>query len=111
VICDLYEIVVVPFPFTQRSSVKRRPALALSPMDFNGLTGNTLFAMITSSENDPWPLDFAFDYQTAGLSRPCVVRFKLFTLDNRVIIKRIGELHRTDRPSIRKSLRELLPID
>jgi len=111
VICDRYEIVVVPFPFTQRSSVKRRPALALSSMDFNERSGNTLFAMITSSENDPWPLDFALDYQTAGLTRPCVVRFKLFTLDNRVIIKRIGELHRTDRPSIRKSLRELLPID
>jgi mRNA interferase MazF len=111
VICDRYEIVVVPFPFTQRPSVKRRPALALSSVEFNEGSGNTLFAMITSSENDLWPLDFALDYEAAGLSRSCVVRFKLFTLDNRVIIKRIGELREADRRTIRQGLKQLLPID
>lgn len=33
--CEPFDVVVVPFPFTDRRAAKRRPALALSSAGFN----------------------------------------------------------------------------
>jgi mRNA interferase MazF len=110
VICDRYEIVVVPFPFTDRATAKRRPAVVLSAQNFTNLSGNTLLAMITSSQVAPWPLDLAFDFGAAGLRKPCKIRFKLFTLDHRLILNVIGKLHDVDRRSVQTTLKRLLGI-
>jgi hypothetical protein len=40
---------------------------------------------------------------------PSVVRMKLFTLDNRLVIGKIGRLKPSDRRSVAQRLGELLP--
>ena len=55
-ICDPWDVVVVPFPFTEKAGAKRRPALVLSPRPFNE-NGHTLLAMITTQSHSPWPGD------------------------------------------------------
>ena len=50
-----YEVVVVPFPFTDRDTSKRRPALILSD-SFSFKIDKSILAMITSSSHQPWPL-------------------------------------------------------
>jgi mRNA interferase MazF len=86
---DAYDVVVVPFPFTDRSSSKRRPALVVSRADtFNQKIGQSVLAMITSASHSDWPLDTPItDLDTAGLPAPSVVRLKLFTLDHRLVIR------------------------
>ena len=106
-ICDSWEIVVVPFPFTDRVVQKKRPALIVSVKAFNQ-HGQTLMAMITSS-SWPWPSDRPLrDLASAGLSMPCVVRMKLFTLDNRLIIKQIGKLADEDQERVVSALKSML---
>jgi len=47
-----FEVVVVPFPFTDRNADKRRPALVLSDdRQFNRLSDHAVLAMITSQKN------------------------------------------------------------
>jgi len=66
-------------------------------------------AMITSADNPPWPLDVTVkDIAQAGLPTSSVIRMKLFTLDNRLIIRRIGSLSGSDRRMLEKSFRRLL---
>jgi mRNA interferase MazF len=97
VTCDAWDVVVVPFPFTEARGTKRRPALAISQRTFNQ-NGHTVFAMITTRAHHPWPGDSELqDRAAAGLKLPCIVRLKAFTLDNRLIIKRIGHLSSPDR--------------
>jgi mRNA interferase MazF len=108
VTCSRYEIVVVPFPFTDRSVNKRRPALALSDQRFSEGSRHTLLAMITSAKNSEWPLDVPLDFAAAGLSAACKVRFKLFTLDNRLVLRRVGILSQSDRRAVEQALRALL---
>ena len=104
-ICEEWDIVAVPFPFVDKKAAKRRPALALSKKTFNQ-NGHTVFAMITSSAHHPWPGDTEITHrEAAGLTAPCIVRLKLFTLDNRLIIKRIGHLSDTDRNKVTASIR------
>jgi len=108
-----FDVVVVPFPFTDRATAKRRPALVLSNENtFNKKVGQSVLAMITSANNSNWPLDTTIqDLDAAGLSSPSVVRMKLFTLDDRLIIRRAGQLNGQDRKAAAKALRKLFDIE
>lgn len=107
-ICKQYDVVVVPFPFTDRRASKRRPAVALSTEKFSAEDGHTVLAMITSAKNPPWPSDVIIDSGHAGLRAPSKVRMKLFTLDNRVILRRVGSLHDVDRGAVAQAMTQLL---
>lgn len=107
--CDQWAVVAVPFPFTDRAAHKRRPALVISPRAFNK-HGHSVMAMITSAPAD-WPGDTPLkDHAAAGLSRPCLVRLKLFTLDNRLIAKSIGRLSAADKKHVAAALATCLPM-
>jgi len=105
---DRWDVVVVPFPFSEKAGGKRRPALVLSNRDFNR-AGHAVLAMITTKGHDPWPGDCEItDLEAAGLPLPCIVRLKLFTLDNRVILRTLGRLGDADRARVETSLEEHL---
>ncbi len=109
-ICKPFSVVVVPFPFTDSAATKKRPALVLSSESFNR-QGHSILAMITSKGHHPWPGDSEImDLDAAGLPVACLVRFKLFTLDNRLIIGRLGALGRKDAASVSAQVSSLLPL-
>jgi mRNA interferase MazF len=112
VIYKPFDVVVVPFPFTDIKADKRRPALILSSdAKFNKKSGHSVLAMITSQNNPVWPLDTAITgNQQAGLKAPSKVRMKLFTLDNRLIVRKIGKLTTKDKKTVSSSLRSLLTV-
>jgi mRNA interferase MazF len=107
-----FDIVIVPFPFTDIASVKRRPALVLSDEKaFNGPAGHSVMAMITTATHARWPLDVPItDLATAGLPAPSVVRMKVFTLDHRLVLRRSGHLGAKDQAAVRASLGRLLAM-
>lgn len=105
-----FGVVKVPFPFTDRRAQKRRPALVLSQPDFQQASGHLLLAMITSARQSSWPLDWPIaDLNAAGLRQDCVVRLKLFTLDERLVLERLGALGCGDRAGVARQLDRLLP--
>ncbi len=96
-ICEQWATIVVPFPFTDKAAAKRRPAVVISAPAFNE-SGHTVMAMVTTKSDVPWPGDVAIgDLSEAGLPQPCVVRWKVFTLDNRLILRIAGRLSAIDR--------------
>lgn len=109
-VCERYTVVRVPFPFTDRDTSKNRPAVVLSdPRAFNTPAGHSVMAMITSEANAPWPLDCALtDLSAAGLPAASKVRFKLFTLDHRLVRGELGKLAGNDVSAVRASLASLL---
>lgn len=65
--------------------------------------------MITTAARSKWPSDLAIaDLKPAGLDRPCVVRWKLFTLPNELILRRAGRLASGDRDYIASAIRKIL---
>ncbi len=109
---ERFSIVRVPFPFNDRNATKNRPAIVLSDSaHFNRPAGHSVLAIITSTaaENSTWPLDCEItDLGSAGLPVASKVRFKLFTLDNRVIRGVLGKLAAADEKSVRDALNKLL---
>jgi mRNA interferase MazF len=106
---DRFTVVRVPFPFTDRGTTKNRPALVLSDSGaFNAPVGHSVMAMITSAANAPWPLDCPLaDLAAAGLPAPSKVRFKLFTLDHRLVRGTLGALSPADRQNVGAGLARL----
>jgi mRNA interferase MazF len=102
---DRFDVVVVPFPFTDKKARRRRPALVLSSArTFNRVIEHSVMAMITSAENAPWPLDTLItELHAAGLSSASVVRMKLFTLDHRFVIRKAGQLAGADQAEFQKA--------
>jgi mRNA interferase MazF len=109
---EAFDVVVVPFPFTDKTTTKRRPALVLSEAKtFNKRIAHSVLAMITSASNSDWPLDIEIkDIDAAGLPVASIVRMKLFTLDNQLVIRKAGSLGEKDRKAAAKGLRRLLPL-
>lgn len=102
---DRFDVLVVPFPFTDKQATKRRPALVLSSAAFNRNAGHSVMAMITSAEHSVWPNDVPVrDLEVAGLPSDCVVRMKLFTLDHRLVLQKAGALSKHDRDAVEKAL-------
>jgi mRNA interferase MazF len=110
VICEAFDVVVVPFPFTDRAASKRRPALVLSDRAvFNATAGHAVLAMITSATHSHWTLDVRVtNLKAAGLPSTSVVRMKLFTLDQQLIIRKAGTLAAKDRLAVTVAVRKLL---
>ena len=107
---EAFRVVVIPFPFTDRQATKRRPALVVSSTDFNEAHEQSILAMITSAGND-WPSDTTLrDWREAGLNVPCKVRLKLFTLDDHLILRRIGALSRRDAKAVISRLSRVLAV-
>ena len=105
----LFDVVVVPFPFTDRNATKRRPALVMSSGGFNTTTQHSVLAMITSADQSRWPGDLPIsDLESAGLASDCLVRLKIFTLDHRLIVRKAGTLAAMDQKKLRSEWKTLL---
>lgn len=106
-----FDVVKVPFPFTEMPFAKRRPAVVLSNSQnfaFAEDRAKCVLAMITSSSHKPWPLDTPLSsLPDAGLSQASLVRLKLFTLDASLILAKIGRLSRKDIVALRANLTKL----
>jgi len=83
------DVVVVPFPFSDLTSIKRRPALVVA-----NLTGDdVILCQITSqatADKDAIPLTQQ-DFATGSVHRDSYIRpNRLFTADSNIILYRAG---------------------
>ena len=93
-----WDIILVPFPFTDLSSSKKRPALIISPDRYNK-ESDVVIAFITSKMNLKYRIDDykISEWKKANLPKPSMIRMKFATIDKSVIIKKLGRLLEKDR--------------
>jgi mRNA interferase MazF len=111
-IYNQFDVVIVPFPFTDRQATKLRPALVISDAsEFNRFLGRSVMAMITTASQSPWPLDVPIaDQSTTGLKAASIVRMKLFTLDHALVIRKSGVLAAADQVKVSNVLQRLMQL-
>lgn len=109
------DLVDVPFPFIEATKTKLRPALVLSGPEYQRKTGACILTMITSAERSRWGNDHVMgDWRAAGLKKPSIIRWKVFTLDEALIVGWRGRLAEQDRAAFGRALVELCsgwPLD
>lgn len=85
------DVVVVPFPFSDLTQSKRRPALVITALNGDDL----ILSQITSKTiNDKYAIVVNDnDFETGGLKQPSNIRpNRIFTADTHIILYRIGNL-------------------
>lgn len=106
-IYDQFDIVKLPFPFTDKMAIKKRPALIISSPNYQLNNSHVILVMITSANHSAWKDDIKIrDLKLAGLSSPSVIRFKLFSLDEDLVINYLGRLSSDDTKSVSVVLEE-----
>ena len=111
--CRRGDVVLVPFPFTDLSTTKQRPAVVLSSQRYHQATGDCLVAAITSIRPPTLPpgdVPLSPEEQAAGgLLKSSIVKVgKLITLDRRLIRRTLGRLPDTTVETLLTEMKRLL---
>lgn len=106
------DVVLVPFPFSDLSSMKVRPAVVVSSALYHATEPDVILAAITSKLGTATgPLDYVLsDWQTAGLRYPSAFKPVLFTLDPARVLHHIGALTPPDISEVVRRLRLALEL-
>ncbi len=101
-----FDVIVVPFPYSDRLSEKRRPALVVSSPELETRQGWVWVAMITSAANAHGFGDVALlDLVSAGLPAASSVRAgKIATIEPGRVLRRTGSLADADRQAVVRAL-------
>jgi mRNA interferase MazF len=94
------DIVIVDYPYSDRSGSKVRPALVVQSDSYNGQLSDTILALVSSSRArfvgaaSQLPVDVATpEGQQSGLRLASVIQCEnLVTLDQQFILRTIGRL-------------------
>ena len=107
----VWDVVRVPFPYSDRPVRQRRPALVVAIPGMQAQLGTLWALMITSAANRGWTGDVMIsDLPAAGLPIPSIVRTaKLATIEARDA-QRLGTLPPADRAAVSRSLRDWLAV-
>ncbi len=106
---DAWDIIKVPFPYTDRPVRERRPALVVASGSIQEHHGLLWVMMITSSENRGWPGDVVVsDLKVSGLHVASIVRTAKIATIQAKESDRVGILPIDDRVAISKHLQTVL---
>ena len=100
------DLVLVPFPFTDQSAVKRRPAVVISSAAYHRARPDILIIAVTSQQPSTLSVGEVQvqDWQGAGLLKPSVLKPVLTTIDPTLVLKRLGQLTPSDQTALRQAL-------
>lgn len=109
------DVVLVPCPFSDQTSVKQRPSLVISVDAFQARVPDLLIMAVTSQVGGPLKLgEFVIrnwrDWQAAGLLKPSAVKAAIATVEARLIRRRLGHLSAYDLEQLKKMLQDLLGV-
>lgn len=110
--CRQGDVILVPFPFTDLTTVKQRPALVLSADWFNTSRDDCIVAAITSQlppklQPDEHWLSTS-DLLAGGLPKPSLIRLgKLFTISQSLLRKRLGTLPKATMIAVLKQMEQI----
>ena len=92
------DILLVPFPFTDQTSIKKRPTVVISSERYNRQKSDIIIMAITSQFNVE--LNFGemaiADYEKVVLLKPSVIKPVITTIEKSLVIRKLGQLKDSD---------------
>jgi len=104
------DVVLVPFPFTNQTTSKQRPAVIVSTQTYARMRPDVVLMAITSQVR--FPLGFAdtllADWENTHLLKPSVIKPVWATLEQGLVIKQLGKLSAADQETLRHSIKQAI---
>lgn len=106
-----WDIVLVPFPFTNLRQTKKRPALIVSPEGYNSGSDVVILFITSNLRNQGRPGDYLIEkWKKSGLPKPSMCRMKFATIEKSIIIKKLGEMASADRRALKGKLADFFNL-
>ncbi len=104
------DIVLVPFPFTDQSQAKKRPAVVISSQAYNSERPDLIIMAVTSQFKPASMIGEVIvqDWQAAGLLKPSAIKPVITTIEKPLVIRTMGRLKDNDRMAVREGLKVIL---
>jgi mRNA interferase MazF len=104
------DVIVVPFPFTDQSATKKRPAVVVSSAAYHRERPDLILMAVTSQLRPVPTVGEAaiVHWQAAGLLKPSVIKPLLTTIEARLVLRQLGRLHADDLAALRQVLAAVL---
>jgi mRNA interferase MazF len=104
------DVVLIPFPFTDQTTAKKRPAVVVSSTAYHRSRPDLILMAITSRVK-PAPSfgEVAVgQWETAGLIKPSVIKPVFTTVEKSLVIRKRGTLHHDDQKALKKAIQTIL---
>jgi mRNA interferase MazF len=103
---DFGDAVLVPFPFTDQTSIKKRPAVVVSSIAYNIARFDVILMAITSQRKTPLLFGEVevVEWSKAGLLKPSVIKPVVTTVEKNLLLRQLGKLEPTDLTALRTTL-------
>lgn len=104
------DVILVPFPFTNQRSTKKRPAVIVSSDGYNQAKPDLIIMAITSQIALPLGLGEVqiIDFSAAGLLKPSLIKPVIATVEISLIIRKLGQLQSRDKKNLQQMLMIIL---
>lgn len=104
------DVILVPFPFTDQRTTKKRPAVVVSSDAYHRQRPDIILMAITSQVRPTTTVGEAVlqHWKSAGLIKPSVLKPLLATVEHRLILRKMGVLHDDDVAALRKALTDII---
>jgi mRNA interferase MazF len=104
------DVVLVPFPFTNQSTTKKRPAVVVSSGDYNKARPDIILMAITGHLSDYSRIGevIVSDWKVAGLLKASSIKPILTTIEKNLIIRTMGKLSQRDISALKDALKIIL---
>jgi mRNA interferase MazF len=108
--CEFGDVVLVPFPFTDQTGTKKRPAVVVSSDAYHRDRPDVILMAVTSQVRPAVGLgEIAVErWKEAGLLKPSVLKPLLATVERRLVIRTLGRLEAPDREALLRGLKTIL---
>jgi mRNA interferase MazF len=100
------DVVLVPFPFTDQTTNKKRPAVVISSEVYNAEYLDRILMGITSQvSSSPKVCDIVItDWRSAGLLKASMIKPVITTIEKQLSLKKLGRLQDVDVQSLKEGL-------
>jgi mRNA interferase MazF len=104
------DVVLVPFPFSDQTSAKKRPAVVVSSPAYHQSRPDLILMAITSQASLSPRLGevIIHDWQAAGLLKASLIKPVLTTIERSLVIKTLGQLSIADTQALTRSMARIL---
>jgi mRNA interferase MazF len=104
------EVVLVPFPFTDQTAFKKKPAVVVSSADYNRGKPDLVMMPVTSQLRAATAFGEVWigDWKTANLLKPSAIKPVIATIEQTLVVKRLGHLQPADVSQLRAAIAAVL---
>ena len=108
--CKFGDVVLLPFPFTDQSASKKRPAVVINSEEYDRRRPDVIVMAITSQikSTPAFGEVHLTDWKKTGLLKPGVIKPIIATTEKTLILKKLGRLPASDEKALRHALTLIL---